>query len=131
MPRKRWSAHELKEILGEPHTIGPIGHGSSQDGVAVATMRAVKIGNKELQQGETIGWMQWNCAGGDALEQHRQAFLQRIEAHRVAAMRGELAGPIDPTKGYSSCTASKLDEDDPKSWVMGRICRKHHALFGD
>ncbi len=97
MPRKRWSVDELKEILGEPHTIGPtMGHGSSQDGLAVATMRAVKIGNKELPQGETIGWMQWNCAGGDALEQHRQEFLQRIEAHRVAAMRGELAGPIDP-----------------------------------
>jgi hypothetical protein len=133
-PREQTFLSRARFAKGESYTIRPRGHTEprerSEPRVQVNfSARVVKVGTKELKPGEQIGWMQWNCAGGDALEQNRKEKESIRAAHVQAAQKGQLAGPISPSGGYLSCIACV--HDYPNLWVMQRVCRKHYPILGE
>jgi len=88
MAKKRWSAQQLIEILGEQDTIMPRGHSESRGTTLVSRGRAVKVGTKELEPGEQPGWMQWDCVGGNPREQLKKAYLDVASTNLLRSLNG-------------------------------------------
>jgi hypothetical protein len=128
MTKKRWTTQQLKEILGEPYTIGPVGYSESRGHMDWSTIRVVKIGNNKLNPGEQLGWMQWNCVGGNPREQLQKAFW---EVQAASASRSLYPDDVQLImRNYLGCRAS-ADPDDPNLWVMGAVCPKHCSVLGE
>jgi hypothetical protein len=129
MAKKQWSIEQLREILGEPHTIGPRGRGESRGSTYVGHIRAVKVGTKELEPGEEPGWMEWDCIGGDPREQQYKAFLD-VQSSRDTSLFLKRENVQQILANYLGCRAS-ANLDDSNLWVMERVCHKHYPVLGE
>jgi len=117
MGKKQWSAQKLKQILGEPHSLGPRSQTASGP---------VNVSRIRLKPGEQPGWMCWNCAGGNPVEQIRKAYLEVRAANSSRPLTSDEAAHLEAN--YLGCAAG-VSSDDPTLWVMIRVCHKHYPAF--